>query len=125
VRLVGWSSVGLLFAFGLFTQLFWLLWPIAFVLAAGLLLSGNTRKDHIALAVLLALGLTCLVLATLNLDYQSCNESGATGSSYIRGGASKQADYQCGGLNPIPWALVGLIALGAGGFGLLRTRRAV
>jgi hypothetical protein len=86
-------------AFGLFVA--------PFGIAAFVLVARRSRRWPEDVGVICGMALTVLFVALLNLGYQPCGE----GPIVLSPG---QAEYSCGGLDPLPWAAVGVTLLVAG-----------
>jgi hypothetical protein len=121
--LFAWTGVGLLLTFGFFAM-FSIGTP--FFLAGLFAATMLVRRHHTGsslFGLLIGAGLICLLIAALNTDYQSCPPGAQSFSVTLKPGQTG-AEYQCGGLNPVPLAIVGAagIAIGLASVAMVRRR---
>jgi hypothetical protein len=94
------------------------------LLACGLLLVREHRWPE-TLGGVAGVGLICLVIAFLNRGSSPCPSSGMSVSAEDAASLPAGSSIECGGLAPGPWLLAGgvLVAIGIGGYALLRPAR--
>lgn len=103
---LAWTVAGGLLAFSLLTWLALFLLPAA--LAAVLLAARLGRVWPELLGAVTGAGLTLLGIAFANRDFTPCPASGEL--TVPPGGTSES----CGGLDPVPWLVAGLVLVAAG-----------
>lgn len=93
-----------------------LLLPVGLV--ATILLAKFTRGWPEVLGILLGIAAACFLIVALNADYWSCPPSGEV----ITRTQDSVTVASCGGLNPWPWLIAGLIFAigGAVGYGVAK-----
>jgi hypothetical protein len=116
-----WSAAGALFTFSFLAGLSIGLLVVPF--AAGALLYVAWRSPHISegLGSGAGIGATLLLVAFLNRDYRPCPEEGLS----LPANAPPGASIECGGFDPTPWLLAGVVtvALALLGYGITSRRR--
>lgn len=117
-----WAFVGALFSLSLLGAASVGLFVFPFALLALLVVGRTVRVWPEIAGVLEGAAALILFVAITNLNSTPCPTSGS-GGIYV-GGRTDGASFSCGGLDPAPWLLVGLVVAGAGfvlyGFARLR-----
>jgi hypothetical protein len=105
---VVWAAAGWLFAFSLLTG--FSIGPLVLPFAAGALLFAAARAPRLAsLGVVAGIGATALLVAIVNWENVPCD--GGPLHVQLPAGAPPGTSVSCGGLDPTPWLVAGLLVV--------------
>lgn len=108
------AYAGLVFTILAFASIGYLVAPFALVFFLAVVVFAHFWPEA-PLGAFIGTGLMCLLVAFGNRDYVPCpSESlGSAGTSLGPG----QGSFSCGGMNPVPWLVVGILLTGTGVIG--------
>ncbi len=119
---VGWAVAGAVLAFGFLTgfSIGLFILPLAAVLLIWVARSAPRPTE--ALGFLEGIGATLLLVAFLNSDYAPCP---AHGGFSLPAGSPPGSSVSCGGFDPLPWLIGGIVFSGFPllGYAVLRLRK--
>lgn len=112
-----WALAGALVVFSLLSATSIGLFVLPFALAAVLLVALRARRPEM-IGLVSGAGLVALLVAFLSRDYRPCPEGPIT----LRPG---EPSFACGGFDPTPWLVAGLVVAlgGAAAYAPARRRR--
>jgi hypothetical protein len=113
---VGWTAVGACGALGLAAAPSFGLVVLPFAVVAIAIAARTLRTWPEGLGAIAGVGVLLLVIALLNSDYRSCSEGPVTA-------AAGDNSVSCGGLDPIPLLVVGVVLCFAAGIGYAALNR--
>ena len=117
----GWSVAGALFTFSVLTgfSIGLFIMPVAAVLL--ILVAWNSPRSTEALGFINGIGVPLLLVAFLNRDFTPCPTDGII---YLPAGSPPGSSASCGGLDPVPWLITGIVvsALALLSYAALRRR---
>jgi hypothetical protein len=103
---VAWSAVGALLVFSFLSGFSIGLFILPFALIAILLVATHASGWPEAIGVIAGAGAVSLLIAFLNRDYSPCPESG------VLTVPAGETSAECGGFDPMPWLVGGIILIG-------------
>ncbi len=112
-----WVGAGILLAFSLVSALSIGLFVLPFALVALWAVARGSRYWPTALGLISGAGLVCLLIWALNRDYEPCPPGGISVSA-----DDPSSSFTCGGHDPLPWLVAGIVLTlaGAVAFAVLR-----
>lgn len=108
-----WSTAGALFAFSFLAGFSFGLLVLPFAAAALLFVASRAPHLSESLGFAAGVGATLLLIAFLNRDYRPCPQNGVLSSPPD---APPGTSVECGGFDPIPWLVTGLVVGALGVF---------
>lgn len=102
-----WCAAGALFTFSFLTGLSIGLLVLPFAAAAVLFVAWRAPHVLETLGSVAGVGVTLLLVAFLSRDYRPCPEGGLS----LPPDAPPGTSVECGGFDPAPWLLAGLMSL--------------